>query len=84
MTCGDKIPVDEFHDCGEVIGALVLVFEVVRMFPDIDPEDGFCARHDGGILVGGGFYDEFRVTHGEPNPSAPEHLQARCDQLLFE
>ena len=37
------LPVDDFPDGGEVIGAAVLVLEVVGMFPDIDAENGLPA-----------------------------------------
>ncbi len=84
MTGGDEIPVDEFGDGGEVVGAFVLVFEVVGVFPNVDSEERFCAGHQGRVLVWSGFHDEFCVADGEPYPAAPEHFEACCDELFFE
>ncbi len=81
---GDKIPVDEFHDGGEVVGSLVLVFEVVGVFPHVDAEERFSSGHDGRVLVGSGFDDEFCVAHSEPDPTAPEDFESGGDQLFFE
>ena len=84
VTCRDEIPVDELHHGGEVVSAFVLVFEVVGVLPDVDPEEWFCAGHDGRVLVGGRFNDEFGVADGEPDPTAAEDFEARCDQLFLE
>ena len=46
---GNFIPIHHIPECGEVIGPAVLVFKVVRMFPNIHTEDGrafyFCDIH---------------------------------------
>ena len=43
------------------------------MLPDVDPVDGSAASHQGGVLVGEGFYEKFSVFAAtEPSPTASE------------
>ena len=38
------VPVDNTPPVGDVLGAAVLVFEVVGVLPDVDAEDGVLCR----------------------------------------
>ncbi len=91
---GDFGPVDDVPDGGEVVGAFVLVFEVVGVFPDVDAEDGFACGgagggedgfgHDGVVLVGGGGDGEFAVFDDEPGPAGAEAFGAGFLEFGFE
>ena len=49
------------------------MFQVIGVFPDVDPIDGGAAGHQGGVLVGEGFDKKFSVFAAtEPSPSASE------------
>ena len=49
------------------------MFEVVGVFPDVDPVNGGAAGHQGGVLVGEGFDEKFSVFAAtEPSPAASE------------
>lgn len=82
----DSVPVNNVPDSFEVIGATVLVEEVIGVLPDVHTEDGgagaFCdAFHERVILVGSGADAQgFVVVDAEPNPAAAE----ACDACGFE
>jgi hypothetical protein len=67
---GNFIPVDDVPPRGEVVGAAVLVLEVVSVLPYIVAHDGIETIHQRAILVGGGYDREraVRVTC-EPDPA---------------
>jgi hypothetical protein len=94
---GDAFPVDDVPDGGEVVGAFVLVFEVVGVLPDVDAEDGFSGGgagggedgfgHDRVVLVGGGGDGEpppFAVFDDEPGPAGAEAFGAGFGEFGFE
>src|SRR5262245_20894491 len=70
------IPVDHVPPGLEVVGAAVLVVEVVGVLPDIDAEDRELALHERAILVGGAEDLEMPAIDDEPAPAAAEALGA--------
>src|SRR5207245_6450492 len=70
---GDRVPVDRVPPGGDVIGALVLVLEVVGVLPDVHAQDGRVAVHQRAVLVGPPDHRELAagVPH-EPAPAAAE------------
>ena len=71
---GDFGPVDYVPPGGEVVGTLVLVFQVVGVLPDVVAEDGVKALAQGRILVGGGDDLELAALADEPAPAGAELL----------
>ena len=77
--CSGDIPVDDIPKCGNVVGATVLVVEVVGVFPDVEPENR-CAgagasnfTHEWVVLIGGGANAECAVFFfAEPCPAGSE------------
>ena len=63
------LPVDDVPERGDVFGPAVLVFQVVRVFPHIQPDDRERAIHDGRILVGQRDDFDLRSLLDEPGPS---------------
>src|SRR5688500_1583535 len=49
----DGVPVDDVPPRGKVVRTPVLVVEVVRVLPDVDPEDRRLPLHHRGVLVRG-------------------------------
>ena len=47
----DLVPVDDVPPRGEIVGAAILVVQVVGVFPDVDAEDGLLALHHRVVLV---------------------------------
>src|SRR3954447_26355071 len=72
ITLGDALPIDHVPPGLEVIGAPVLVLEVVSVLPDVDPEQGRLAVHQGRILVRGGRDSEAGAVVDQPRPAAAE------------
>src|SRR5437764_3493745 len=67
-----RAPVQDIPPCFEVIGATVLIFEVVRVFPHIDTEDGRVAVHQRAVLIWGGDYLKPSIFPDQPRPSTSE------------
>src|SRR2546426_209701 len=69
---------DDVPDCFQIIGASVLVFEIIGVFPHVHAEDrlAFAAGNDFAhqriVLVGGGNDLEFAFVHHQPDPTAAE------------
>ena len=81
-TFGDFCPVDDVPERLEIIGALVLIFQVIRVFPDIHAQDDFAfgagngLAHERIILVGGGDDFELAAVGHEPRPATAETANA--------
>jgi hypothetical protein len=80
----DFVPVDGIPPGGEVVGAAVLVFEVVGVLPDVVAEDGVAALRDRVVLVGGGDDGELAGFEDEPAPAGAELLGGGLVEQLLE
>jgi len=80
----DLFPVDGVPPGSEVVGALVLVLEVVCVLPDVVAEDGVVALGERVVLVGGGGDLQFAAFKGEPAPAGAELLGGGLVELLLE
>ena len=67
-------PVDDVPEGLDVVGAAVLVVEVVGVFPDVEAEDWGFAFGQRGVLVGGAFDGQLALVGDEPGPAAAEPL----------
>src|SRR5207253_10159497 len=68
----DAVPVDGVPPGGHVVGTPVLVLQVVGVLPDVDPENGYSAFHDGVVLVGEALHRQPAAGQVGPAPAAPE------------
>ena len=60
------------------------MFEVVGVFPDVDPIDGGATGHQGGVLVGEGFDEKFSVFAAtKPCPTASEDTHRAFGHLFL-
>src|SRR5271170_5200025 len=80
----DLVPVDGVPPGGEVVGALVLVLEVVGVLPDVVAEDGVEALGEGVVLVGGGEDGELAALEDEPAPAGAELFGGGLVEGLLE
>src|SRR5690349_3037781 len=81
---GDLAPVDDVPDRVEVVGALVLVLEVVRVLPDIDPEQWRLAVGDRVVLVRRADDGEAVAVLDQPRPAGAELADAGLLDLGLE
>ena len=82
---GDGVPVHGVPPSGDVIGALVLVFEVVGVFPNVAAEErGAGAVHERVVLVGSGGDGDFAVFGDEPGPAGAEAGGTGFGESFFE
>ena len=78
VVFGDFVPVHYIPESLEIIGAAILVFEIIGVFPNVAAEkrlafsaaDGLA--HDRVVLVCRGNNLKFAVVHDEPDPTAAE------------
>src|SRR5438128_12186838 len=81
----DRIPVQGVEPGGHVIGALVLVLQVVGVLPHVDAQDRRHFFHVRAVLVGVALDRELaRAIGHQPCPSAAELSHRRFLELLLE
>lgn len=78
------IPVDDVPESGDVIWALVLVLEVVRMLPNIEPEHRLFAFHEGVVLVRCAHDGQLAIVDDQPSPATAKTASRSSCELLFE
>src|SRR6478736_1072352 len=67
---GDRVPVDDVPDRLEVRRALVLVLQVVGVFPDIDAENRRTAAvHERAVLVRRADDCQLAILNDQPGPA---------------
>src|ERR1700680_3268883 len=77
-AAGTLVPVDHVPPGREIVGAAVLVLEIVGMLPHIITHDGIQAVHQRAVLVGSGYDRELAaLVEHEPCPAGAETLDAR-------
>lgn len=85
MTFCHDFPVHCFEPCREIISALVLIFEIVGVLPDVAAEKrGAGAVHERVVLVGSGGDGDFAVFGDEPGPAGAEAGGAGFSESFFE
>src|SRR5437762_14036683 len=77
-------PIDGVPPRGDVVGAAVLILQVIRMFPDVESENGLLAFHDGLILIGRAFDAQLPPRGDQPGPAAAETADSSFCELLLE
>src|SRR5207249_10193305 len=77
-------PVDDVPPRRHIVRPPVLVLEVVRVLPHIEPEDGNLAVHERAVLVRRAEQLELAAREREPRPAAAEAARGGARQLLFE
>src|SRR3954463_6911668 len=65
-------PVYDVPPGGDVVGAAVLVLEVVGVLPDVEADDGEGAFHDRAVLVGGRDDLDVLPALDQPRPTGAE------------
>ena len=76
------VPVDHVPPRGDVVGAAVLVLQVVGVLPHVDAEHGVLALHDRRVLVGRARRARRRrrslTSQAQPLPKRPTPALANC------
>lgn len=85
VPCFDFFPVDDVPDGVEIIGAAVLIFQIIRVFPNVYTKDGGLSFRQRIVLIGGAGDGEFAVfADDEPCPTGTETGKTRGFELCFE
>src|SRR5437016_10836583 len=82
---GDRVPVDHVPPRRDIIWPAVLVLEVVRVFPHVQPHNGLLSLHRGIVLVRRARDREPPIPLiDQPGPSRAESPRARGGELFPE
>src|SRR5437867_4497443 len=73
----DLSPVHDAPPRADVVGASVLVLQIVRVLPDVDAEHDLLAFHQRTILIRRAFDGELAALVDDPRPPAAETAHAR-------
>src|SRR6188472_2310670 len=86
VALADLVPVDHIPPGGEIVGALVLVFQVVGMLPDIDTENrSLLGVHQRVVLIRSA--DDFQLAGSisdDPSPTGTEAARASLVDRVLE
>ncbi len=88
--CLGGVPVDDVPEGLHVVGAAVLVVEVIGVFPNVEGEDGRafdagnCFTHERAVLVGGGADFKFAVVQDQPRPAGTKPCCTRGLKLFLK
>src|SRR5271165_20353 len=80
----DGVPVDDVPPRVDVVGATVLVLQVVGVLPHVDAQQRGLAGREGRVLVGRSEYRETRSVVDQPGPARAELVDARRLQRGLE
>src|SRR5581483_8393304 len=80
----DRVPVDGVPPGGDIVRALVLVPEVVRVLPDVDAQDGSSTLHDRVVLVREPLDGQLAAGEVGPAPTGPELADRRLRERVLE
>ena len=80
----DLRPVDDVPPGVDVVGPAVLILEVVRVLPHVDPEQRLLAIHQRVVLVRRALDGELAALVDDPGPAAAEATDGGRLELLLE
>src|SRR6266496_6289351 len=81
----DGVPIHHVPPSFKVIGAAVLVLEIVGVLPDVDTEDRRVAIHQGTVLIWRRNNFELSIlVFNQPRPAAAKTAHASSSKFLFE
>src|ERR1700687_5095967 len=83
---GSFVPVDNVPPSLDVITAQVLILQVVRMLPDVQPKDGLAASREqiGSVLIRCGVDGQFPISDDQPCPARTEAAQTRGSKFFLK
>jgi hypothetical protein len=84
IVVADFFPIYNVPPGFDIIRPAVLVFQVVRVLPDIQTHNGFSPGHQWIVLVWRGFNRELTVLEDHPGPARPESSDAGLREFRLE
>ena len=90
VPLGHFVPVNDVPESGDIIGATVLILEVISVFPDVQSKDGLSFdtsdsfAHQRAVLIGRRSDFEFAVIDHQPSPTRAEASDAGGSELFLE
>src|ERR1700676_2009110 len=83
VLCGG-VPIDDVPPSLDVIGAHVLIFQVVGVLPNVNTENGLGTERNGRVLIRCRIDGQLAVLDDEPSPSRAEAAQASGGEFFLE
>src|SRR5262249_32570867 len=81
----DFLPVHDAPPGRDVVGAAVLILEVIGVLPNVEAHDGNLAFHHGAVLIrGGGDFELAGAILDQPGPTRAEAAHAGGSEPFFE
>src|SRR4051812_18437451 len=77
----DLRPVHDIEPGADVVGAAILVLEIIGVFPDVNPEQRSLALHDRAVLIRCAFNRQLAAAGDHPGPAAAEPADASLGEL---
>src|SRR3989442_15972822 len=83
---GGFVPIDHVPPGLDVITAQVLILQVVRVFPDVQPQNGLTTTGEQiwSVLIRSGVDGQFPVSDDQPSPSGTKAAQASGRELFLK
>src|SRR5258708_10510697 len=82
------MPVHHIPESSEILGAAILIFEIIRMFPNVHSQQGnafhFGYIHQWVVLVGGRADLQLAVFHDQPGPATSKTAYTGGIEFFFE
>src|SRR6185436_154060 len=72
-----RIPIHDVPPRRNVVRALVLIFQIIRVLPDVESKDGRLAFHERIVLVRRARDRELAAVVDQPRPSGTEPARSR-------
>ena len=66
----DFIPVNHIEKRLNILRSSILIFQIIGMFPDIQPQQGYFALSQRTVLVWGGDNSQIIIIQYQPCPAA--------------
>src|SRR5437867_8256521 len=79
-----KVPVDHIEPGSDIIGPLVLVFEIIRVLPNIDAQQRMLALAQRRVLVRRRFNFQFPAFPYQPGPAAPKNFRGGFREFILK
>src|ERR1700676_3497667 len=78
------VPIDDVPPSLDVIGAHVLIFQVVGVLPNVNTENGLGTERNGRVLIRCRIDGQLAVLDDEPSPSRAERPGPRGGGFFWE
>ena len=72
VSRGDSIPVNDVKKCTNVVGAPILIIEVIGVFPNVEAKNRSSAFHEWIVLIRRALDDKLSIVNAQPGPATAQ------------